>query len=807
MLKAICSLTQSVNGIAKQSLLLLNMTTASRLMHNKDIGAIARPTIAIDNMLRTSFEEQTCAELMSQQSVSKAIRVEDFFVYRYQSAYKTFLVNDTDPDTGYRVCLRNTSVFPDKACVIPDSWKCDGFSTCLTDECGCGKDTFKCADGKSCIALDQVCDSRPDCLDFSDECSCNDYQHCRSSIHLRDGVNPEVCFSSPNCSKMKEAAAYSVGSQMWELHEFFRGPEAIQELIQENKLNRRSLVISTKRVDDCRANNSILSFHCKRLENWSNKIVYKCTNDTSIEPLYETIGSTKLKFVFCDGIKNCKNGMDEASCPQMFYCKSDQKPVHKKQTCDSVADCADSSDECDNCKMLSIFSSQTHLIGHDAMLFFLVAEASGVVLLNFYALFYHNTRYKQARKTNQKIDTIQCLTLTFYDMMMGVYLLIIFWKHWEFRGHYCSHDVLWRTSHLCKIAGALSYAASHGSLQVTVAMSFCRSYQCRNIFSGKKIKISQFLPVFVLINILNLGMAVVPMMATFWPSDQWTDVFVNEYFFKDNPLITRGSKLDLATLVSQYTRTNLNVTKELPTSESFRALRGMTSDGELFAPEKISSVGLYGASSLCYPDLFSPISQIHLYKIIYIVENSLYLLMIVVCYALICKEYLQSRRAVAPHPDVDVADTEKDNTTFFLSFKIAIIIGSQFVCWLPVHAGILMSFTATPLSNIMTDIFIANIVPLNAVLNPILHSDFLSRFVPFALQRVNIFRGNCNQLAILLHKGTYPTDADEVYEMRGTSLGIDESRTINDLMASTASKDHGEPSSPGPAMQMSKLRN
>ena len=786
---AISSLTQSVSGIAKQSLLLINMTTASRLMHIKDIGAIAKPMMAIDRMLRTSFEEQTCAELMSQQSVSKAIRVEDFFVYRYQSAYKTFLVNDTDPDTGYRVCLRNTSVFADKACVIPESWECDGFSTCFTDECGCGKDTFKCADGKSCIALDQVCDSRPDCLDFSDECSCNDYQYCRSSIHLRDEMSSElICFSSPNCSKVKEAAVYSVGSLMWELQDFFQGPEAKQELIQENRLNRQSLIISTKRVDDCRANNSMFSFHCKRLENWSNKIVYKCTNSTSIEPLYETIKSTMLKFVFCDGIKNCKNGMDETSCPQMFYCKSDQKPVPKKQTCDSVADCADSSDECDDCKMISIFSSQTHLIGHDAMLFFLVAEASGVVLLNFYALFYHNARFKQARKTNQKIDTIQCVTLTFYDIMMGVYLLIIFWKHWEYRGHYCSHDVRWRTSHLCKIAGVLSYAASHGSLQVTVAMSFCRSYQCRNIFSGKRIRLSQFLPVFVMINVLNLGMAVVPVIATFWPSDQWTDAFVNEYFFKDNPLITRGSKLDLATLVSQYARTNLNVTKEFPTSELFRTLRGMTSNGELFAPEKISSVGLYGASSLCYPDLFSSLSQIRLYKIIYVVENSTYLLMIVVCYALICKEFLQSRQAVVPPPDANVADTERDDKTFFLSFKVSIIIGSQLVCWLPVHTGILMSFTATPLSNIITDIFIANIVPLNAVLNPILHSDLLSRFVPVALRIVNSFRSKCNQLTKFFHEVNGKTE---------TSVEINESRAMHDLMAS---KDLGEPSSPAPAM-------
>ena len=82
-------------------------------------------------------------------------------------------------------------------------------------------------------------------------------------------------------------------------------------------------------------------------------------------------------------------------------------------------------------------------------------------------------------------------------------------------------------------------------------------------------------------------------------------------------------------------------------------LQNMTSQGDLFSPGKVTSVGLYGASSLCYPDLFSTASQMLGYKITYMIETSVYLSVIVICYILIVKEFLKSRNAVrqaAPAP-------------------------------------------------------------------------------------------------------------------------------------------------------------
>ena len=698
------------------------------------------------------FEEQTCSDTaVFGAGISKGTRIEDLRIRPYTDAYSALVANGTDPRSGYSLCLKDGGYsIRNMACALSDERKCDGFSSYLTDECGCGNDTFKCADGTGCLTLDQVCDSRPDCLDLSDECPCPDYQQCIRAIHLK-GV--PACFKSPNCSgKNNEANS----AELKELEDTFFGRDASDELYLENMKSLTSFDLSPQRVANCRENNSAFSFHCNKLTITPDESTYSCFNNSLIGAFYtkRTSADTNVNvythsaFIFCDGIENCQNGIDEFNCPGMFYCRSDKKPVPKKLTCDSIADCADSSDECNNCTMSSIFTSQTDLIGHEVMLVILMVEVFGIVSLNFYALYYHGHRFKSVEKSSLKVDIIQCITLSLYDILLAVFLLTICWKHWEYRGKYCSIDVEWRSSALCKIAGAISYAASHGALQVVVATSLCRNYQCKNVLSGKRIKVSQFLPAFVILNVFNLAMAAIPLIATFFSSSGWANMFLHEFFFERNPFIRRGAIPELASLVSHYTRENFTTTIQRSTSDLFQSLRNMTSRGELFSKERITSVGLYGTSSLCYPDLFSIEKKMLGYKIVYMIENSTYLLVTIVCYASIVKEFVKSRKAVkaraaanakgqnGQESAANTQDSNKDKS-FYLSIKVSIVIGSQLLCWLPIHASIMASFFGVPPPKIITDIFISNIAPLNAIMNPCLHTDILAKVFPFLQEKIS----------------------------------------------------------------------
>ena len=134
------------------------------------------------------------------------------------------------------------------------------------------------------------------------------------------------------------------------------------------------------------------------------------------------------------------------------------------------------------------------------------------------------------------------------------------------------------------------------------------------------------------------------------------------------------------------------------------------------------------------------------YKIAYIIENSTYLLVTVVCYVSIVKRFIKSRKAVkgpentqGQSGQVPAATTPANNPdkSFTLSIKVAIVIGSQLLCWLPVHASIIASFFGFPPPKIITDVFITNIAPVNAIMNPCLHTEIMAKLIPLISAKIS----------------------------------------------------------------------
>ena len=702
----------------------VNITTLITKINSQDGQTY---TVLEDMFLSKAFEELTCTGLV-QWGFSVAIREPNLWIKP-----------DVNNISGYYMCIEGN--MGNKGCAIPTSWKCDGFSSCPTDECGCGEDTFKCADGRGCIAISQLCNSKFDCLDYSDECACHDYQQCRRIIHFnKKRTNASnVCFITPDCSKI---LAQETGSDLKLLNKRlllvvpspFKDKGTQKDKVQDSMMG---LGLNQAELENC-INNTTLGFHCKNIETGPDP-TYNCTETSSIELTYDSTQTSSKSFVFCDRIKNCKNGVDEQHCPETFYCKSNQLPVPKDLTCDSIPDCSDSSDECDNCTMSSYFSSQTSLVASKTMIIFMMIETLGILCLNAYALVYHLKRYKKGSRSSLKIDIVYCITLALYDLMLAVYLVIVCWKHWEFEGEYCLHDVSWRSSVLCKVAGAVAFASTHGALQVVVATSLCRGYTiCMKGIGGRDVNFIHFSGLYITMNMFNVAMAVLPLIATF-SHFPWADAFVHEYFFKSNPLIRRGRKADLALLVSIYKRLDLNTTLQNTNTDLLKVLRNMTWEGDLFSPDKMTSVGLYGASSMCFPDLFSTEESMLTYKIIYVLENSIYLLLTIICYSFIIQEFFKTRAAVDPGNN----QNQDVGKTFFLSFKVSILIGLQLACWLPVHVAMVASFMGHALPPRIIDIITMTVVPLNALMNPILHTDLLKRsllfLAPMRVKHVNEF--------------------------------------------------------------------
>ena len=74
-------------------------------------------------------------------------------------------------------------------------------------------------------------------------------------------------------------------------------------------------------------------------------------------------------------------------------------------------------------------------------------------------------------RDDNKVQSFMLTNLACADFLMGVYLLIIAIKDLQWQGEYFKHDVTWRRSHLCRIAGALSMLSSEVSVLMLSAIT------------------------------------------------------------------------------------------------------------------------------------------------------------------------------------------------------------------------------------------------------------------------------------------------------------------------------------------------
>ena len=161
-----------LHGVPSTRLSILNMSGVASAMQKQQFD---NPS---SRALKMTFEQQSCTQIVLDGYLKMLVRSSSVWIYGFEEAYKILSSGGKVP--GYTMCKKGEQMaqLTQTECLIPDSWVCDGFSTCLTEECGCGEDVFVCADGSGCISLSQVCDSRADCLDASDECVCEEYLQC-----------------------------------------------------------------------------------------------------------------------------------------------------------------------------------------------------------------------------------------------------------------------------------------------------------------------------------------------------------------------------------------------------------------------------------------------------------------------------------------------------------------------------------------------------------------------------------------------------------------------------------------------------
>ena len=647
---------------------------------------------------------------------NKSMRCDEAISEAKLGRLNTFDIIGMDKVTSSHLCKTTTQSIP---CLLDQSEFCNGFSSCVTDECGCDDSfVFYCGDSSGCISMEQVCDGEKDCLDGSDECVCADYVNCLEGIW----ISQDNCNNADKRRCPMENKTTEVTSKGLQLKQCFPTP-----ILNEG-------LRTFKSTEDCLLKCPKYAHHCARVV-WHNSeckegnrtIVcpprtneyYDCNTESSNTTVNE-LPSTKIALTkVCDSKPDCWNGADEEDCFNRFQCKDSNRSIHISRTCDLVKDCNDGSDECQSCTV-SLLYSEKHLIGYPFLRYWIFFQTILIVLCNIWAFIEHFGTEKETK--TGKIDKLLSLQLCVYDAMMSCYLGVLSVKTLQFHGSYCMHDSNWRASRVCDFCGFIFSFSSHGSMLTAALMGLSRAYNIVYTFTDMSYR--GWVRLCICVNSANFLNSILPIL----PVAYLDDFFTIEVFFDENPINPKATKEQLETLYMLYKNVSYSTSS---LKGILKKLNNMTSRNIYDVSRRL---GFYGKSPLCVQNLFSTEPKLVAMKSVYVFVIFIIIAMVMVSYGIIV--YVTKKRAVNVNAVEDVAAAER---RAFLSFKVTLIICTQMICWLPI---ILATCTTLLGQEIPPEIYeVAAIVslPINSLFNPICHSSIMKKIY----QYVKIKLMNC----------------------------------------------------------------
>ena len=289
---------------------------------------------------------------------------------------------------------------------------------------------------------------------------------------------------------------------------------------------------------------------------------------------------------------------------------------------------------------------------------------------NFFVIVWRQ-REKTGNKT-QAVHSFFVFNLAISDFLMGVYMLIIAGADLHYGDRYFIESDIWRASSTCRFAGFVSLLSSEASVFFITLISIDRLICVAFPFSQAKITWRSSRIIVYILWAVSLIISLIPSVYAGPESDVYdlSDVCIGL------PLITRPTSFS--------TSEQIDVTRL--TNGTFAAPQA--SDTK---PAWYYSIALFlGVNLICF-------------------------LIILVCYIIIFESLRRSSKRVSRRSN---RDEERK-----MAIKMAVIVGTDFICWMPVIImGIL---SQTGLVTIPVEMYVwivVFILPINSSLNPYLYS-------------------------------------------------------------------------------------
>ncbi|XP_038052722.1 uncharacterized protein LOC119725388 [Patiria miniata] len=580
----------------------------------------------------------------------------------------------------------------DGSCVSPDA-RCDGFKDCKTDgsdELGCDNITcpeyFKCANSGQCLFWTDVCDGEPDCPNGDDETNLECGKRCpigcdcdidTAAVKCLEGWNSSTI---ENIARRTESLLLSGGNmdvldmglfkELSHLRGLWLASSNITGIVKgtfDGLQNLTYLNISENYIATI-ATESFLE-----LNSLDTLIARDIHFDTIESKAFS--GLTKLKtlvLIRSTTSKNSKPVVVKREALNDLVSLTDLYVDDYQLCCEFVA--AIEGFELDNCQTTEAMPPLNlcgSLMPNEPLRVFLWVLAFSALIGNAVVIVWRC--YQGKEKGGKKTHTFFVLNLAISDLIMGVYMLIIAGADVHYGTRYSQGASVWRASPVCKIAGVFSLLSSEASVFFVTLISLDSFVSIVFPFSRIQLRDRSAAGVVASIWVVALTLSVWPTVVSFDGSDVYglSDVCIG---------------LPLMTKPTSYVLQEAGITNPLGNTHTVSIPVGQGS-----RPTWIYSIALFlGLNLLCF-------------------------LVVLCCYIAI---FIKVKRTAKR-----VRQTVHRDREIKMAVKMALIVGTDFACWVPVI--ILGILSQTGVVNIGAEGYawvVVLLLPINSSLNPYIYT-------------------------------------------------------------------------------------
>ena len=492
------------------------------------------------------------------------------------------------------------------------------------------------------------------------------------------------------------------------------------------------------------ADDNVLGLAIKKSTSYYSKAVFACDDG-------QCISFDKV----CNLEVDCRDQSDEntTKCSNNFRCvhSGEYIPISKK--CDGEFDCYDFSDECnDECA--------THVVMFNHVGMFVAALAFGIIsaILNSITFINGLREYHSLKTETAQVNKCFVLLITFSDFLQGIFLIMLSIGNKFFNESTCRTQFEWTTSTSCTVLGVISTFGSLLSLYSMTVLSIIRAknigsmlHKRDGISTKKKILLGVVVLVLLLLSAL---VATLPLFA-------FEDYFVQNVNYHGNLLFVGApnKKKHMKIIYSYYGRVLSE--GEFNLIMSWDSIRNLVKDMFVNGVVKDTMLGFYGSNGFCLFNYFVRKDvPYRWFSLTVLSTNFLCVFVIGACYMFVNIMARKSRSAV-------IKNKEAAKTNRKLQRKIAIIVSTDVLTWLPFIIVCIINYTELVNTARWYSIFCIFFLPINAIINPIgIYDETIFKWCMVIYKKIKATFHNI----LSKMKGTFCSNAVDVEEIEMDSF-------------------------------------